>query len=148
MIGYLVVLGGLLLLPPQNETEVSADLDRSTAEVGETVILTVRLRASSLRSPEIESPQLGGFEILATSDRSSFRFSTAAGAVREFSRQYASHRQAESFGACGDLVYVGVRKEADRQGYDRLRVLQGHRPDLRCDFGRLLRNNQDTGYNI
>ncbi len=88
MIEYLVVLGGLLLLPPQNETEVSADLDRSTAEVGETVILTVRLRASSLRSPEIESPQLGGFEILATSDRSSFRFSTAAGAVREFSRQY------------------------------------------------------------
>ena len=81
----------LLLIPvlvSQDEIQVSATLNRSTARVGETVLLTVTLRAAGLRSPEIADPELDGFEILATNDRSSFRLSPSLGALREFSREY------------------------------------------------------------
>lgn len=70
------------------DVQVSARLDRNTAAVGETVHLTVMVQGPGLRTPEIESPDLDGLAVLGTSDRSSFRFSTAAGAVREFSREY------------------------------------------------------------
>jgi hypothetical protein len=84
-------LAFLLLIPvlvSQEEIQISATLNRSTARVGETVLLTVTLRAAGLRSPEIADPKLDGFEVLATNDRSSFRLSPSLGALREFSREY------------------------------------------------------------
>ncbi len=71
-----------------DEVEVSSSLNRPTALVGETVLLTVSLRARGLYRPEIEDPQLDGFEVLSVSDRSTFRFSASLGAIREFSREY------------------------------------------------------------
>ncbi len=82
----------LLLIAPlagqQVDVRVEATLSRNTADVGETVVLTISVRASGLRNLEIHDFKLEGLEIIATSDRSSFRFSTAVGAVREFSREY------------------------------------------------------------
>ncbi len=71
-----------------DDVQVSASLNRATAQVGETVLLTITLRARGLHSPEIEDPKLEGVEVLSTSDRSTFRFSPSLGAVREFSREY------------------------------------------------------------
>jgi hypothetical protein len=70
------------------EVEINASLNRPTARVGETVLLSVTLRASGLRGPEIEDPRLEGFEVLSVADRSTFRFSASLGAIREFSREY------------------------------------------------------------
>ncbi len=70
------------------DIEVRARLNRQTAQVGETVLLTVTLRAHGLHSPEIEDPKLEGFEVLSSSDRSTFRFSPSLGSVREFAREY------------------------------------------------------------
>ena len=85
----LLLLGLLAALPAQQEgVEVSASLDRTIAQVGETVRLTFTLSAPSDRSPEVEDPVLEGFEVLAKTDRSTFRFSTSAGALRGFSREY------------------------------------------------------------
>ncbi len=83
----------VLLLPLMTQQEdvvqVTASLNRSTAKVGETVVLTVTLRAPGLRSPEIEDPGFVGFEVLSSTDRSTFRYSAiVGGAVREFSREY------------------------------------------------------------
>ncbi|UCC73666.1 MAG: BatD family protein [Gemmatimonadota bacterium] len=77
-----------LLTGQDQEVRVNASLNRSTAVVGETLLLTVTLRAPSLRSPEIEDPRLTGLELLSSTDRSSFRYSPSLGAVREFSREY------------------------------------------------------------
>ncbi len=78
-----------LLTQQEDVAQVSASLNRSTAKVGETVVLTVTLRAPGLRSPEIEDPRLVGFEVVSTTDRSTFRYSAlVGGAVREFSREY------------------------------------------------------------
>ncbi len=71
-----------------DDVQVSASLNRPTVQVGETVLLTITLRAQGLHSPEIQDPQLEGVEVLSTSDRSTFRFSPSVGAVREFSREY------------------------------------------------------------
>jgi tetratricopeptide (TPR) repeat protein len=76
-------LGGQL-----DEIEVGASLNRRTVRVGETVVLTVTLRAPGLRSPEIEDPRLDGFEVLSKSDRTTVRYSASLGWVREFSREY------------------------------------------------------------
>ncbi len=70
------------------DVEVSASLNRSTAQVGETVALTVTLRAPGLRSWEIEDPTFQSLEQLSSSDRNTFRFSASLGAVREMSREY------------------------------------------------------------
>jgi len=83
----------VLLLTPLTQQEglvqVAASLNRSTAMVGETVVLTVTLRAPGLRSPEIEDPRLVGLEVESSTDRSTFRYSTSTGgAIREFSREY------------------------------------------------------------
>ncbi len=83
----------VLLLPLMTQQEdvvqVTASLNRSTAKVGETVVLTVTLRAPGLRSPEIEDPRFVGFEVVSSTDRSTFRYSAiVGGAVREFSREY------------------------------------------------------------
>jgi hypothetical protein len=82
----------VLLLPlsaGQDESvQVTASLNRSTAMVGETVLLSVTLRAPGLRSPEIEDPRFTGLEVLTKTDRSNFRYSQTLGALREFSREY------------------------------------------------------------
>ncbi len=71
-----------------DDVQVNASLNRTTARVGETVLLTITVRARGLHSPEIENPNLEGVEVLSTADRSTFRFSPSLGAVREFSREY------------------------------------------------------------
>ncbi len=90
MIWRLVLVGPLLLsgVALQGEVEMRAALNRQTAEVGGTVLLTVTLRAPGLQSPEVEDPAFEGLEVLSRSDRSSFRFSPTLGALREFSREY------------------------------------------------------------
>lgn len=88
MIPLLLLVLASAVTGPQDEVQVAASLNRSTAQVGETVLLTVTLRAPGLRSPEIEDPELDAFEILSKADRSTFRFSPTGGAVREFSREY------------------------------------------------------------
>jgi tetratricopeptide (TPR) repeat protein len=84
-------LGLLALLPllagQAGDVEIGASLNRQVARVGETVLLTVTIRAPGVYSPEIEDPRLTGFEVLATADRSTFRF-TSVGALREFTREY------------------------------------------------------------
>lgn len=77
-----------LLGSQDGEVQIEADLNRTVARVGETILLTVSVRAPGIYSPEIEDPQFDGFELLATSDRSTFRFTTAVGALREFTREY------------------------------------------------------------
>lgn len=77
-----------LLAAPQGEVEIEADLNRQVAQVGETVLLTVTIRAPGVYSPEIQDPDLPGFEVLSVSDRSIFRFTTTLGAIREFTREY------------------------------------------------------------
>ncbi len=84
----LCVLLAAALSVQADDVQVSASLNRQTAQVGETVLLTITLRARGLHSPEIEDPKLEGVELLSTSDRSTFRFSPSLGAVREFSREY------------------------------------------------------------
>jgi tetratricopeptide (TPR) repeat protein len=82
----------LVLLVPtlgqQGEVEVSASLNRPTASVGETVAMTVTLRAPGLRSWEIEDPTFESLELVSSNDRNTFRFSASLGAVRELSREY------------------------------------------------------------
>ncbi|NIR45574.1 MAG: tetratricopeptide repeat protein [Gemmatimonadetes bacterium] len=76
-------------LPQQGgEVEVSAALNRQTAEVGETVTLTVTLRAPGLRVWSIEDPSFESLELISSSDRNTFRFSSSLGAVRELAREY------------------------------------------------------------
>ncbi len=104
----ILLLAALFLSAAQDDVQVSASLDRQTAEVGETVILTITLRAATLRSPEIDEPSLTGFEVIASSDRSSFRFSTAAGSIREFSRQYTLR-----VGTAGQLTISPFRISVD-----------------------------------
>jgi hypothetical protein len=70
------------------DVEVGVSLNRRTARVGDTVILTVTLRAPGLESPRIEDPRLDGFEVLSKSDRTTVRYSASIGWVREFSREY------------------------------------------------------------
>lgn len=88
----MVRLATLLLLPlvvaQDQAAQVTASLNRSTVQVGETVVLTVTVQAPGLRTPEIEDPELVALEPLAKADRSTFHFSTSAGAVREFAREY------------------------------------------------------------
>lgn len=84
-LGLLALLS--LLAGQAGEVEIDAALNRHVARVGETVLLTVTIRAPGVYSPEIEDPRLPGFEVLATADRSTFRF-TSLGALREFSREY------------------------------------------------------------
>ncbi len=88
MVKPLYLLLAAALSVQAQDVQVSASLNRPTVQVGETVLLTVTLRAQGLHSPEIEDPKLEGFEVLSTSDRSTFRFSPSVGAVREFSREY------------------------------------------------------------
>lgn len=89
MIGrFLILLLVSSLAGQAEEVEVSASLNRPTAQVGETVLLTVTLRAQGLRGPEIEDPRLEGLEVMSIADRSTFRFSASLGAIREFSREY------------------------------------------------------------
>jgi tetratricopeptide (TPR) repeat protein len=85
----LLVLLLPLMIQQEEDVEVTASLNRSRAKVGETVVLSVTLRAPGLRSPEIEDPRLEGLEVVSSTDRSTFRYSTVVGgAVREFSREY------------------------------------------------------------
>ncbi len=95
------------------EIEINASLNRQTARVGETVLLTVRLRASGLRSPEIEDPRLQGFEVLSVADRSTFRFSATLGAIREFSREYTL-RVLEA----GELSIPPVRVDVEGETFE------------------------------
>lgn len=109
-----LALGLLALVGLQApEIEVSAVLDRKTATVDETVHLTIHVRGPGVRTPEIESPDFVGFEVLATSDRSSFRISAAAGPVREFSREYTLRVT-----QAGDLTIPPVRVNAGGQLYE------------------------------
>jgi len=77
-----------LLTVQTGEVQIEADLNRQMARVGETVLLTVAVRAPGVYSPEVEDPELTGFEVLSVSDRSIFRFTSALGAIREFTREY------------------------------------------------------------
>ena len=97
----------------QDEVEVSAALDRSRAQVGETVLLTLTLRAPGLRSPEIEDPKLDNFEILSAVDRSTFRFTTSGGAVREFTREYTLR-----LGEAGEFTIAPIRISIDDVLYE------------------------------
>lgn len=110
---YILLLAALSVAAAQGDVQVSASLDRHTAEVGETVVLTITLRATTLRSPEIDEPSLTGFEIIASSDRSSFRFSTTAGSVREFSRQYTLR-----VATAGQLTIPPLRVSVDGSLYE------------------------------
>ncbi len=119
----------------EQEVEVSASLNRSTAQVGETVLLTVTLRAPGLRGPEIEDPQLEGFEVLSTTDRSTFRYSPSIGALRELSREYALRPL-----QVGEFTIPPIRVSIDGALYEtealRLTVEQGGAAaDLPGDFG-------------
>jgi tetratricopeptide (TPR) repeat protein len=67
-----------LALQAGEDVTVSASLNRQTARVGETVLLTVTLRAQGLHSPEIETPPLEGFEVLSSTDRSTFEYTLRA----------------------------------------------------------------------
>jgi hypothetical protein len=95
------------------EVEINASLNRSSAQVGETVLLTVTLRASGLRSPEIEDPRLEGLEVLSVTDRSTFRFSASLGAIREFSREYTL-RVLEA----GELSIPPIRAAVDGETFE------------------------------
>lgn len=77
-----------IALPQQAQVEVRASLNRPVARVGETVLLTLTVRAPGAYSPEIDDPQLSGLELLSQSDRSTFRYSPSVGSVREFTRVY------------------------------------------------------------
>ncbi|UCF19858.1 MAG: BatD family protein [Gemmatimonadota bacterium] len=85
----LLLLALLSQARQQDEVQVSAGLNRSSAQVGDVVILTVTLRAPGLRTPEIEDPELEGLEVLAKNDRSTFRYSASLGTLRELSREYS-----------------------------------------------------------
>lgn len=98
---------------PQAEVEVDARLSRTDAQVGETVMLTVTLRAPGLSSPTIDDPELEGFEVLSAIDRSTFRFSSSLGAVREFSREYTLRVL-----VTGELTIPPIRAEVDGQIYE------------------------------
>ncbi len=97
------------------EVEVDASLNRQTAHVGETVLLTITLRAPGLQSPEIEDPQLEGLEILSVSDRSTFRYSPSLGSVRELTREYTLRvlRPGEYTIAPIGVVIEGVEYETE-----------------------------------
>jgi tetratricopeptide (TPR) repeat protein len=106
-----------LLLPALagqgDEVEVSSSLNRNTAQVGETVLLTVTLRAPGRRSPEIENPSIEGLEVLSTSDRASFRFSPSLGAIREISREYVLRVLQP-----GEIIVPPIRVEVDGVWYE------------------------------
>ena len=108
----------LSALAAQGDVQVSASLDRSTAEVGETVVLTVSIQAITVQSPEIRNPELDGFEIIGTADRSSFRFSSVAGSVREVSRQYTLRIE-----RAGPLTIPPIQVTIDGRHYETV-VLQ------------------------
>lgn len=99
--------------PQQADVEVDARLSRPNAQVGETVMLTVTLQAPGLSSPNIEDPELEGFEVLSAIDRSTFRFSSSLGAVREFSREYTLRVL-----VTGELTVPPIRAEVDGQLYE------------------------------
>lgn len=108
----------LLLIPllgaQEPEVQVSASLNRQTARVGETVLLTLMVRARGLQSPEIEEPsRLEGFEVLARSDRSTFRFSQSLGSVREFAREYTLRVLQE-----GELTVPPIRVTVEGETYE------------------------------
>jgi hypothetical protein len=97
----------------QAEVQMNAALNRQTARVGQTVLLTVTLRAPGLYGPEIEDPALDGFEVLSSSDRSSFRFSPSLGAAREFTREYTLRVQ-----RAGELTIPPIRASVDGVYYE------------------------------
>ena len=82
----LAVVSTLVLQGPK--VQVRASLDRTSAAVDETVQLTVTVRGPGLETPEIDAPDLEGFEVLGTADRSTLRFSPSGETIREFSRVF------------------------------------------------------------
>lgn len=87
MWGLILVLASSVALQG-GKVEVQAALDRTTAAVDETVQLTVTVRGPGLQTPEIDTPDLEGLEVLGTADRSTLRFSPSGETVREFSRVF------------------------------------------------------------
>ncbi len=100
-------------LAQQEPVEVGMSLNRPTARVGETVLLTVTVRAPGLYSPEIEDPQFSGLEIVSQSDRSTFRYSPSVGSVREFTRVYTL-----SVNSPGDHAIPPIRIVVDGVEYE------------------------------
>jgi tetratricopeptide (TPR) repeat protein len=100
-------------LAQQQPVEVGMSLNRPTARVGETVLLTVTVRAPGLYSPEIENPQFSGLEIVSQSDRSTFRYSPSVGSVREFTRVYTL-----AVNSPGDRAIPPVRIVVDGVEYE------------------------------
>jgi tetratricopeptide (TPR) repeat protein len=100
-------------LAQQERVEISASLNRPTARVGETVLLTVTIRAPGTYSPEIEDPGFSGLEVVSQSDRSTFRYSPSAGSVREFTRVYTL-----AVNSAGDFAIAPVRIVVDGVEYE------------------------------
>ncbi len=109
----LLILALLAQAGQPDDVQVSADLNRSSARVGDVVILTVTLRAPGLRTPEIEDPELEGLEVLAKNDRSTFRYSASLGTLRELSREY-SLRVLQA----GELTIPPIRAIVDGELYE------------------------------
>ncbi|KPK81404.1 MAG: hypothetical protein AMS25_06415 [Gemmatimonas sp. SM23_52] len=118
----LVILLLSLQAGGQADVQMNAALNRRTARVGETVLLTVTLRAPGLYGPEIEDPDFAGFEVLSTADRSSFRFSPSLGAVREFIREYTLR-----IDRAGELTIPPIRASVNGVYYetDALQLVAG-----------------------